>query len=523
MKTNNLHDLKPGLWVMAICVLAIPAFFINLGLLCFIEDESIRSIVAFEMLQSGNFITPTINGDFYYYKPPLYNWFIAFSFWISGIVNEWSARIPTVLFCFLYTYTIYRYCLQYLSKSWAIISAFASLTCGRILFWDSFLGLIDIAYSWVTFSALISLLVIKSKEKKFLSFYLLHAVGYLMKGFPSIVFIILSLFAYQVYQKSFKELWSKWNFIGIASFGLVITSFYGIYALFHDPGQTFAPLLDQATRRTPLHHSLRQTLEHIISYPFENIFHFLPWSFLSILLFRIQVIKKLLRDDFARFNALMFMCNIIVYWVSPGVYPRYILMLVPFYFSFFIYVYVHSEQHIWKTILHGLLLSLIIVMPCLCVYAFFVEEVKLISAYPIKLSVLICLYLMSILFLMKHKAYLFPCLILVLLITRIGFNLFILPIRNWTNGTDQYRSEVIQMVNKYQPLELYKKSRLDKTSSFYLASSNGKVNQRRYEFSKKTYYIFDPFNESLTENHWTIVDSFPVREFNRKAYIIQFE
>ena len=66
------------IYILAI-VLLIPALLINLGLLAFIDDEGIRSLVALEMKLSGNYITPTLHGMYYYNKPPLYNWLLLVS------------------------------------------------------------------------------------------------------------------------------------------------------------------------------------------------------------------------------------------------------------------------------------------------------------------------------------------------------------------------------------------------------------------------------------------------------------
>ena len=61
------------LWVILACLLLLPALLINLGLMTFIDDEAIRALVALEMKWSGNFITPTLHGEYYYNKPPLFN------------------------------------------------------------------------------------------------------------------------------------------------------------------------------------------------------------------------------------------------------------------------------------------------------------------------------------------------------------------------------------------------------------------------------------------------------------------
>ena len=54
------------IWAGLAAILALPALLIHLPLNPFLEDEAIRATVALEMQYSGNYIVPTINGDFYY-------------------------------------------------------------------------------------------------------------------------------------------------------------------------------------------------------------------------------------------------------------------------------------------------------------------------------------------------------------------------------------------------------------------------------------------------------------------------
>ena len=89
-------------WLYGFAVLLLfPALLINLGLIAFIDDEGIRSLVALQMKFSGNYITPTLFGEYYYNKPPLYNWILLAFFEFTGIANEWTARIPTLIFLLL--------------------------------------------------------------------------------------------------------------------------------------------------------------------------------------------------------------------------------------------------------------------------------------------------------------------------------------------------------------------------------------------------------------------------------------
>ena len=48
------------------------------------------------MLQSGNFLVPYVGSEAYFRKPPLVNWLVAASFKLTGVRNEWTARLPSV-------------------------------------------------------------------------------------------------------------------------------------------------------------------------------------------------------------------------------------------------------------------------------------------------------------------------------------------------------------------------------------------------------------------------------------------
>jgi len=83
----NEQQRNKLLYVLSILLL-FPALLINLGLMTFIDDEGIRTLVALEMKLSGNYITPTLHGEFYYNKPPLFNWILLGYFKLLGQINE---------------------------------------------------------------------------------------------------------------------------------------------------------------------------------------------------------------------------------------------------------------------------------------------------------------------------------------------------------------------------------------------------------------------------------------------------
>ena len=62
------------------------------------SEEGHRVLPAVEMLESGDYIVPHIGGQPYLAKPPLVNWKIAAAFRLTGIRNEWTARLVSALY-----------------------------------------------------------------------------------------------------------------------------------------------------------------------------------------------------------------------------------------------------------------------------------------------------------------------------------------------------------------------------------------------------------------------------------------
>lgn len=60
-------------------------------------EEGRRILPALEMLKTGEWILPVMEGQPYVRKPPLINWAIAASVSVTGTISEFSARLPSAL------------------------------------------------------------------------------------------------------------------------------------------------------------------------------------------------------------------------------------------------------------------------------------------------------------------------------------------------------------------------------------------------------------------------------------------
>jgi 4-amino-4-deoxy-L-arabinose transferase-like glycosyltransferase len=69
-------------------------------------EEGRRILPAVTMLETGNWVVPYLGGKPYLRKPPLMNWAIAGAFKVTGVKNEWTARLPSALAVLLLGLTI---------------------------------------------------------------------------------------------------------------------------------------------------------------------------------------------------------------------------------------------------------------------------------------------------------------------------------------------------------------------------------------------------------------------------------
>ena len=84
---------------MACLVLFLISYLSHLGVLPLDirTDEARRALVSLEMMLSGDYITPTLNGELYLNKPPLYNWIMVVAMKLGGNYDPFWYRLPVIV------------------------------------------------------------------------------------------------------------------------------------------------------------------------------------------------------------------------------------------------------------------------------------------------------------------------------------------------------------------------------------------------------------------------------------------
>jgi 4-amino-4-deoxy-L-arabinose transferase-like glycosyltransferase len=414
------------------------------------------------MYKSGDYITPTIGGDPYLRKPPLYNWFIAGSFALFGDYSLMAVRFPMLISLLFFSATIFLFVKREFGTRMAVLNALIYLTLGRIIIYESLHGLIDIAFSWLTFLMfMLSYMFFKRKQflRLFLTAYLITSVTWLMKGLPALVFLGITLLVLFISRKQFKMLFNWRHFAGIALFVAVLGTYYISYFNINKvtPEELFLTLFEQTTRRTVVRFGFLETVRHFFLYPLKMLYHFLPWSLLVITFFSRRMLKKIWSNTFLRYSLLLLLFNIIPYWTSPEEHPRYILMLAPLFLVPFSYAYMElkNEGHVLSKIIE-ILFGISLIIFAIAPYASLFAEVFDVVNNRLIISILISLLMgtIAVLYLRSDTLRLIWFAI-ALLVLRIGFDLLILPTRQYNTVEVEMKESADKLAKETYDEDLY--------------------------------------------------------------------
>lgn len=163
----------------------------------FEPDEGRYAQIPFEMLMRGAWIVPTLQGEPYLDKPPLFYWLVMLSYSLFG-VHDWAARLVpalAVLGSVATTYLLGRRLVGERAATWGALVLLLGpgfVGTGRLLVLDGLLTL------WVTISLLASFLAVQARRLHYGWWLLASAacgLGVLTKGPVAVLLMIPPLLA----------------------------------------------------------------------------------------------------------------------------------------------------------------------------------------------------------------------------------------------------------------------------------------------------------------------------------------
>lgn len=464
-------------------------------------DECRRALVSAEMMVSGNYITPTLNGIPYLNKPPVYNWIVIAYFKLFGNYSMFAFRLPVIVATIAMGLLVYYFVKKYTNQFIAFFAAWSYITNGRILIYDSLQGLIDTSFAFFVFFGFMLIYYYGEKKKYyhlFISTYILTAIAFLMKGLPALCFQAITLLVYFISKKNFKQLLRLPHFVGIFILFVILGVYY--FAYFKatpevSPATLFGNLLYESTRRTPVEFDSGRSTWHFISFPFMELYHFAPWTVFVIALFHKKVWSLVKQNGFVKYCVLTFLFNITLYWISPEEYPRYLFMFVPLAFTTYFYLFDIASKNNWwqKKFIQYLIIGVIALMVIASLGLPFFSATNQVPAFAAKDIFLVIAFAFALFVALKGEHLVLYAFLFAILITRIAFNWFVVEQRGARYFTAEKVAEQIVNITKGHPLYILKDANTDVFDgfSFHISTRRNEILRYNAQIDPNAFYIAD--------------------------------
>lgn len=329
---ESLPSLRTAVLIVAVLWAAL--YLPGLGTLQMKGEEARRTMPAMTMIETGNWLVPSVGGESYARKPPLLNWCIALVIQITHRPNEWSARLPSVLAVLLMAQGLLLFLRRLLGAEAALLAAAMYLVNatviekGRIAELESF----TLATYGLAFLAWFDGEWRGAKFAHWLLAGVCLSLGQLTKGpMPTLLFFYLPVGLHLWRTHRLRELllpghlaclaltwlpfliWSQWMFreLGADNVSAVWSK-------------------ELVMRVVPEKFSVAEYLGVIL----RGVLNFLPWALFLPLLWRRSLLEQIPAAQRGLFVAVRRACVIgfVVVGCLPGARARYtVQLLVPLY------------------------------------------------------------------------------------------------------------------------------------------------------------------------------------------------
>ena len=499
--------------------LLMAGLFLHLGKQPLYLEEPRRAIIAMEMAERGNFWIPTELGEYYYNKPPVFNWVLMGSASLFGGFHEWAMRLPTVLSTLGIITLMWFMGRRYVDEHFGLLSGLIFATCGSVLLFFSQLGEIDLFYALISLAGFAVLFHGYEQRQwwwMFGGFYAFHAIGMLTKGLPSVVFIGLTLPAWLWYKKDLKRLTSVAHVGGIILFVIITGGYLYQYSHFNSLEPLLKVWLGQAGERTVAEQGIQRLLGHLLLYPLDTLKDLLPFSLLIVFVWRKDIFQVLKRNEWVMYSALVTAVNFPVYWISPGAKQRYLYMFFPLILAVCLWMWRNAEASAPKKVFRMLSGIFLVLVACGGTAMFFLPQFGFLSG-GIAMGVIAGFCFLILLGWWKkqdHKE--IHAMILAMMILRIIFDLTIIPLRARDSGarTDQLTAFQIDSIVGKSPLYFFRNDRCSFNTIYYLNRLRGECLQKSYEIQDGAFYIADvTCIEVPFQCYWEF-------EYDKRSYVL---
>lgn len=231
-------------------------------------DEPVYAETAREMLETGDFLSPRIFGDYWYDKPPMYYWLVAIAQFIFGD-SEFAARFPAALMACATSVMLYVGTTRIFGERAGFWSAMILTSCIEFFYMGK-AAVTDTTLLFFMTGALLAFM-----NRRYWLMYICMALATLTKGPIGIVFPGAIIFLYLLAMGQLREILRMHVVRGLLLYLLIASPWY--YAMYTVHGMEFINTFlgfHNITRFTTAEHANRVTFWYYIPVLILGLF---PW------------------------------------------------------------------------------------------------------------------------------------------------------------------------------------------------------------------------------------------------------
>ena len=310
---------EPTFW--AVMALALAAYGLRATALPVFGEETRRGVIAREMLDGGDWIVPRVQNVPRLSRPPMQNWLIAAASNLSGSVDVWAVRLPSLLATLMTVGLVYAATHHWAGVRPATLAACVYATMYQVLEFGR-LGETEAVFTlFVAASLLAWYLGYFGGGNRWLVWigcYLLVAGGMLTKGLQAPVYFCGAVGLTLISRGRWRDLFSPPHLVGAAVGAIGVAAWQAAFMLrlgWEEGWEIYflnvAGRFDGASGDT--------FLGHFIAFPFETVGVMLPGSLILLAALRPDVRQRLTEHrDLIRFLLICLAWAYIFVWLPPA-------------------------------------------------------------------------------------------------------------------------------------------------------------------------------------------------------------
>jgi 4-amino-4-deoxy-L-arabinose transferase-like glycosyltransferase len=315
-------------------LLVVGTYFSRIFDLSLRGEETRWAQVAVEMMRSGDYVVPHVQGVVFADRPPLNSWAMILASWAVGEWGTLAVRLPSVMALLATTLLVYGYSRDFLGRVGAFAAAAGFASMAQVME----LGRLAESEALLTCFVSASLLVWHRGYARgwppmftWTAAYVLVALAALGKGPQGPLFFAGGVGTYLVARRDWAYLFSRAHVAGLSIGAVVLGAWLVPFAARTDWATAVLPFSENGAlgnRFVVARWSVYA--RHLAAYPFEVAVSTLPFSLL-LAAYVSRRFRRSLGDHgaWASFLGLCAFVGFVLCWVMPHTRSRYFMPLYP--------------------------------------------------------------------------------------------------------------------------------------------------------------------------------------------------